>query len=172
MALEVWTMESGWKGSGHFQAGTMHTFQVIPIWVFHLCCPMQRPWEKLAALGYGRIWRGRSLSREDNSSNMALGYYMNKFMGCGFSSGAYTDQQNALLLNNENSSLQKGFEFLTLFDTYNNTASQIRSLLYSWSPQNRRSHTTFPSGSPLLEFSGQALSRTLYPHRTNLRCLW
>lgn len=56
---------------------------------------------------------------------------MNKFMDCGFSSGAYTDQHNALFLNNENSSLQKGFEILILFDTYHNTARQIRSLLYS-----------------------------------------
>lgn len=124
----------------------------------------------------GSPWMWQDMEREEAEQGRqfikhGIGYYMNKFMDCGFSSGMYTEQHNDLLLNNENSSLQKGFEFLLIWHIII-LLDQIRSLLYSWSPQNRRGHTTFPSGSPLLESSGQALSRTLYPHRTNLRCLW
>lgn len=131
----------------------------------------QRPAEALAVLGCGRIRRGRSLRREDHSSNMAWGYSMPKFMNCCFSTGAYTGQHNALLLNSENSSLQKGLVFLILFDTYNNPARQIRSRIYSMKSPNQERSPNFPSGSPLLKSCGQALPRTLYPHWTNLRHL-
>lgn len=60
----------------------------------HLGIPLVLPnAEAIREVGnpqYDRIWRGKSLSREENLSNMALGYYMNKFMACGFSSGVYT----------------------------------------------------------------------------------
>lgn len=101
----------------------------------------QGPAEELAALRCGRFQSGGSL--KDYSSNTVLSYYENKFTGCCFSGGVYTNQHNALHLSSENSSLQKGFVFLILFDTYNNPARQIRSLLYSWSTQTRRGHITF-----------------------------
>lgn len=85
---------------------------------------------EVGTLGGGRIQSGRSLSRVDYSSSLVLNYYVNKFVGCCFSSGASTDQHNALHLTSENSNLQKGFVFLILFDTYNNPTRQIISLLY------------------------------------------
>lgn len=141
MTLEFWTTESGWRDLTTSGQGSCKP----PMWSFILDFPpvlgMQGPAEELADLGCGRIQSGGSL--KDYSTNTALSYYMNKFTGCCFSGGAYTNQHNALHLNSENSSLQKGFVFLILFDTYNNPARQIRSLLYSWSTRARRGHITF-----------------------------
>ena len=67
-------MESDSKGCGHFQGGTLQTFPVIP-------ASGLLPVRAKAALGCDRIQRGRSLSGEGYSSNMALGYYMNKVTG-------------------------------------------------------------------------------------------
>lgn len=148
MTLELWTMESGWKGFGHFQARPCKP----SIWSLTLGLPSvlgtQSPAEKLTALGCGWIQSGRSLSREDYSSSPVLSYYVNQFTDCCFSRGAYADQHNALHLNSEKSNLQKGVVFLILFDTFNNPARQIITLFCSWSTRMRRGHITLPMWLP------------------------
>lgn len=130
MTLEFWTIESEWKGSSHFQAGIVETYHVTLHVGSSTCARSAESSREVGTLGGGRIQSGRSLSRVDYSSSLVLSYYVNKFVGCCFSSGASTDQHNALHLTSENSNLQKGFVFLILFDTYNNPTRQIISLLY------------------------------------------
>lgn len=56
MTLEVWTMESGWKGSGRFQAGTMLTSRVIPPPPLGLP-PVQLAAEASRGVGSPRVWQ-------------------------------------------------------------------------------------------------------------------
>lgn len=61
---EFWTIESGWKGSGHFQAGIVETYHVTLHLGSSTCARSAESSREGGTLGGGRIQSGRSLSRK------------------------------------------------------------------------------------------------------------
>lgn len=173
MTLEFWTIESGWKGSSHFQAGIVETYHVT----LHLGLPpvlgAQSPAEKLAPLGVARYrmegaWVGLTIHQAwywaimwTNSWAVvsAVGRRLTNTM-------PYIWPVKILIY-------KRGLCFLSYLTLI--IILPDRSYLcytYKVPKWGEVTHITFPMWLPSPGVLGSALPRTLYPQRKTLQHLW